>query len=380
MPFAPRLATVAVLAATLALAACQSTPTAGASSSASAAGSALAVRQDSLKGVYEVVHSPAQASVFVASTPAFEAGTPGFVYRLDANDLSLKQTLQTPLRAFALGLNRATGTLYVGNTLDGSLTVIDTASGAVRQVIQLAQKDAEGKVPHTRKVLVDEKRNRVFVTSPGREGKVWIVDGARGVVLHTLENTGMWTAGAAFDETANRLYVSQGGTDEVLEIDPEAGRVLRKFSTGDTTVAPTKPEESKHFFVNLALDSRGQRLFATDPTTDQLYVFDIRTGKVLRAIPVGKGLLDVVFNPVRSEVYTTHRGVSRSEPDGVGAVTLIDAASLAVRRTVSLPVHPNSLAVTPDGQTLYVTVKSPRDKHPAFVRGGNDSVVKIDLR
>ena len=379
MRFAPRLATATALAVTLVLAACQSTPTTGASAS-SPASSGVALRQDAFKGVYEIIHSPGQASVFVASTPAFEAGTPGFVYRLDANDLSLKQTLQTPLRAFALALNRATGTLYVGNTLDGSLTVIDAASGAVRQVIQLAQKDAEGKVPHTRKVIVDEKRNRVFVTSPGREGKVWIVDGARGVLLHTLENTGMWTAGAAFDDATNRLYVSQGGMDEVLEIDPEAGRVLRKFSTGDTTVAPTKPDESKHFFVNLGLDSRGQRLFAADPSTDQLYVFDIRTGKVLRTIPVGKGLLDVVFNPVRNEVYTTHRGVSRSEPDGVGAVTLIDATSLAVRRSVSLPVHPNSLALTPDGQTLYVTVKSPRDKHPAFVKGGNDSVVKIDLR
>ncbi|RYF81032.1 MAG: YncE family protein [Comamonadaceae bacterium] len=380
MHFAPRLATVAVLAATLTLAACQSVPTPGASATSTASSTTIAVRQDAFKGVYEVIHSPAQGSVFVASTPAFEAGTPGFVYRLDANDLSLKQTLQTPLRAFALGLNRATGTLYVGNTLDGSLTVIDAASGAVRQVIQLAQKDAEGKVPHTRKVIVDEKRNRVFVTSPGMQGKVWIVDGARGVLLHTLDNTGTWTAGAAFDDVTNRLYVSQGGTDEVLEIDPDAGRVLRKFSTGDTKVVPTKPDESKHFFVNLALDTRSQRLFAADPSTDQLYVFDIRTGQVLRTIPVGKGLLDVVFNPVPNEVYTTHRGVSRSEPDGVGAVTLIDAASLTVRRSVSLPVHPNSLAITPEGQTLYVTVKSPRDKHPAFVKGGNDSVVKIDLR
>ena len=382
MRSAPRLATATALAVTLVLAACQSAPTAGTSAAAasSATASAIALRQDAFKGVYEVINNPGQGSVFVASTPAFEAGTPGFVHRLDARDLSLKQTIQTPRRAFALGLNRSTGTLYVGNTLDGSLSVIDAASGVVRQTIQLGQADAKGDMPHTRKVIVDEKRNRVFVTSPGREGKVWIVDGARGVLLHTLENTGMWTAGAAFDDAANRLYVSQGGIDEVLEIDPDAGRVLRKFSTGDTKVAPTKPDESKHFFVNLALDSRSQRLFAADPSTDRLYVFDVRTGQVLRQIPVGKGLLDVVVNARRGEVYTTNRGVSRSEPEGTGAVTVINADSFAIKRSIALPVHPNSLAVSDDGQSLFVTVKSPRDKHPAFVKGGNDSVVRIDLR
>lgn len=377
---APRFATATALAVTLVLAACQSAPTAAPMAGDSAGSQSVAVRQDAFKGVYEVAYSATQASVFVASTPAFDAGTPGFVHRLDARDLSLRQTIQTPRRAFALGLNRATGTLYVGNTLDGSLTVIDAASGAVRQTIQLAQANAKGEVPHTRKVIVDERRNRVFVTSPGREGKVWIVDGARGVLLHTLENTGTWTAGAALDEAANRLYVSQGGTDEILEIDPDAGRALRKFSTGDTKAVPTKPDESKHFFVNLALDSRSQRLFAADLSTDQLYVFDARTGQVLRQIPVGKGLLDVIVNPARGEVYTTHRGVSRSEPNGTGGVTVIDAQSYAVKRSIALPVHPNSLAVTPDGNTLYVTVKAPREKHPAFVQGGNESVVKIDLR
>lgn len=382
MRFASRFATATAVAATLALAACQSAPTAGASaaSASAATGSAVALRQDAFKGVYEIINNPGQGSVFVASTPTFEPGTPGFVYRLNAQDLSLQQTLQTPRRAFALGLNRTTGTLYVGNTLDGSLSVIDAASGVVRQTLQLGQADAKGDMPHTRKVIVDEKRNRVFVTSPGRQGKVWIVDGARGVLLHTLENTGTWTAGAAFDEAANRLYVSQGGIDEVLEIDPDAGRVLRKFSTGDTKVAPTKADESKHFFVNIALDSRRQRLFAADSSTDQLYVFDARTGQVLRQIPVGKGLLDVVFNAQRGEVYTTNRGVSRSEPEGTGAVTVIDADSFAVKRSISLPVHPNSLALSDDGQSLFVTVKAPRDKHPAFVKGGNDSVVRIDLR
>lgn len=376
----------ATMAATLALVACQSGPSSsfGAAATASQSASATPVlRQDAFAGIYEVAVAPAAGAIFVATAPSFDATSPGYVQRLDARSLQLLQTVQLPRRAFALGLNRVTNTLYVGNTLDGSLTVVDATSGMVKGQIQLGVgvKKEDGKVdmPHTRKVLVDEKRNRVFVTSPGNPGLVWIVDGAKGTLTHTIRSEGPWTAGVAYDPAANRLYVSQGGVHEILAIDPDAGQIVGRFSTGDTT--SNKSDDSKHFFLNLALDAKGQRLISTDSNSNQVYVFDIASAKLLKTIPIGVGALDVVYNPQRNEIYTTHRGVSRSQPEGTGAVTVIDGASYAVKRSIDLPVHPNSLAVTPDGDTLYVTVKAARsDKHPAYRKDARDSVVRIDLR
>ena len=110
-------------------------------------------------------------------------------------------------------------------------------------------------------------------------------------------------------------------------------------------------------------------------------MFDIASSKLLKTIPIGMGALDVAYNPQRNEIYATNRGVSRTQPEGTGAVTVIDGASYAVKRSIDLPVHPNSLAVTPDGDTLYVTVKAPRnDKHPAFRKDSRESLVRIDLR
>lgn len=371
-------------AAVLLLAACQAGPsssTAGAAAAAAAAAPVL--RQDAFQGIYEVAVASATGTVFVASTPSFDAASPGFVHRLDARTLQLLQTVQLPRRAFALGLNRVTNTLYVGNTLDGSLTVLDASSGLVKGQIQLgvAETKADGKesMPHTRKVIVDEQRNRVFVTSPGQPGIVWIVDGATGTLTHTIRSEGIWTAGAAYDAAANRLYVSQGGLHEILAIDPDRGQVVGRFSTGDSSGNTAK--ESKHFFLNLALDAKGQRLFNTDSNTNQLYVWDIASGKTLATVPLGAGALDVAWNPQRNEIYATHRGVSRTQPEGTGAVTVIDGSSYAVKRRIELPVHPNSLAVTPDGDTLYVTVKAPHgDKHPAYRKDGHESLVRIDLR
>lgn len=45
-----------------------------------------------------------------------------------------------------------------------------------------------------------------------------------------------------------------------------------------------------------------------------------------------------------------------------------------------MPVRPNGMVFSPDGQTLYVTVKAPYgDKPPAWHKDAKDSVVRIDL-
>lgn len=375
----------AVAAAALLLAACQTAqvqPKAAAASATSSLASAPVLRQDAFDGIYEVTAAN-DGEIFVASSSSFDPKNVGTVQRLDARTLQILQTVQVPRRAFALGLNKTTNTLYVGNTMEGSLSVVDASSGIVKGVIQLAEakKNDKGEesFAHTRKVIVDEKNNRVFVTSPGQPGLIWIVDGATNTLQHTITSEGIWTAGAAYDDVANILYVSQGGVNEVLAIDPDAGKVVRTFSTGDST--GNTAETSKHFFINQAIDTKGKRLFITDANTNQLYVLDIASGKFIQKVPLeGLGVLDVAYNAVRNEVVVSNRGVSRSSPDGTGAVTVLDGASFAIKKRIDLPVHPNSLAFSPDGQSLYVSVKAPHgDKHPAWRKGAKDSLVRIDL-
>lgn len=368
--------TAIALACAAVLAACQTPGTAndGAHSHTAhsqAAQQREALRVDIAKGLYEVAYLPQRQELFVAATPSFDKGTPGYVYRLDADTLAIKQTIELERRAFALGLNAKTGTLYVGNTLDGSLTVVDAASGTVKGVIQLAQPNEKGEAPHTRKVIVDEANNLVFVTNPDQQGRVWIVDGNTGALVKTFEQVGKWSTGAAFDTATGRLYVGHGGTQEIVVIDTQARTIVQRFDSG---------EPDGHFFINLTLDAKGQRLFASDANKGEVAVFDTTTGKVVKTVPVGKGVLDILFNPARQEIYVTNRGVTRSEPNGTGQLTVIDAGTYAVKRTLDLPVHPNSLALSPSGDTLYVSVKAPhRDSHPAFKAGALDSVLSLPL-
>lgn len=335
------------------------------------------LRQDIIPGAYEILDDADRGVVIVASNPSFEGPSAGYVWLLDRDDLSVKRRIQLPDGAFALAMDRDLGRLYVGNTLNGKLTVLDAETGLPTGAIQLGQKDGEG-YEHTRMVSVDEKTHRVYVTGPTEKGALWIVDGETGALVKRVDGAGLWSAGLAVDSDAGRIYVGGGGIDEVAVYDAASGERVGGFSTGDTKAATE--EDSKHFFVNLALDAKGGRLFAADANTGQIYAFATGDGKLLGTVPAGTGTLDVVYNPDRDEVYATTRGVSEAEPKGTGRLVVIDAKALKVKQALSLPAHPNSLDVSADGKLLFVTVKVPHgDEHPDFRKDAVDSVLRVDL-
>ncbi|WP_246175368.1 YncE family protein [Paracoccus limosus] len=336
-----------------------------------------ALRQDAIHGAYELLDAPELGLVFVASAPSFEPGASGAVYALDRDDLSIKRRIQLPRRAFALAMDHDSGRLYVGNTLDGAVTVIDAQSGVITGQAQLGQKHGEG-FEHSRMVAVDPKTHQIYVTSPTEKGALWIMDPQTGALGKRVDNSGLWSAGLAIDSDKGRVYVGGGGIEEIGVFDAASGEQVARFSTGDTTSAGK--DDSKHFFVNLALDAKGGRLFAADASSEQVYVFDTASGKVTGKVETGPGTLDVAYNPARDEIYVTTRGVSREDTKGTGKLMVIDGKDLTVRRALSLPVHPNSLEVSQDGKLLFVTVKVPHDEaHPDFYKDQVDSVVRFDL-
>lgn len=342
---------------------------------ASYAGALL--RQDIIPGAYELLDDADQGVIFVASNPSFEGKNPGYVWLLDREDLSVKRRIQLADGAFALAMDRTTGRLYVGNTLSGKLSILDAKSGALIGSVQLGQKTDNG-YEHTRMVAVDPATHRVYVTSPTDRGALWIVDGDKGALIKRVDDSGLWSAGLAVDSARGRVYVSGGGIEEIGVYDAASGERVGAFSTGDTKGAGK--DDSKHFFVNLALDAKGGRLFAADSNSGQLYVFDTADGKLLGTVPTGLGTLDVAYNPERDEIYVTTRGVSREEAAGTGRLVVIDGQNLKVRHALSMPSHPNSLEVSQDGKWLFATVKVPHgEDHPDYRKDAVDSVLRLDL-
>ena len=336
------------------------------------------LRQDLLKGVYEAIEIPGLNQLWVASTPSFGKATPGFVDILDATDLRPLRRIELPRQAFALAHDPAHGLVYVGNTMDGSLTVVDVASGMILDTIQLGKPEGEG-FEHTRMIAVDPVTGRVVVTSPSEDGAVWVVDPAQGNAVQRIDKAGLWSAGLAVNSKTGRAYTTGGGINEVLVVDLKTGERAGSFSTGDTKAEGA--EASQHFFVNAALDADGNRLFAADANSGTLYVFNTESGEVAATAPIGPGTLDVVYSGVNDLIAVSYRGVTREAPEGSGGIVLLNGTDFSRIADIPLPAHPNSLSFGEGEKTLFVTVKAPMEKeHPLFREGGADSVLRIDVQ
>ena len=188
---------------------------------------------------------------------------------------------------------------------------------------------------------------------------IWVVDGATLKLKTTITGTGAMATGLAIDPQAKRLYTTNAD-GELLTIDSESNTIASRKKLQDDGKA--------HFYLNLSLDTAGHRAFITDSKQPEVLVVDTRDGKVLEKIAAPESLA-VLFNPARNEAYVTHRKA--------GEVSVIDGKSYKVVKTFKTPTHPNSLALSEDGKTLYVSVKqaSSREKEAT----APDDVIRIAL-
>ncbi|RPE04684.1 YncE family protein [Candidatus Pantoea deserta] len=311
------------------------------------------------KGAYELAFSSRDNALFLAASQGNDAQG-GAVFRLDPHSLAITQTIPTELKNFGAAINPQTNVLYIGNTVNGALTAIDATSGKVMNTLVLdgRQRSESVRPLQPREVAVDVKTNRVYVTGLGPQSVVWVVDGKTLQLISVVPGTGKMGTGLAVDSERQKLYVTNAD-GELVTINTRTNAIeKRQKIDGDKA----------HFFLNIALDSKGQRAFLSDAKQAQVQVVDLRDGSLIQAIEVPESLA-VLFNPASNELYVTHRNA--------GEVSIIDADRYRVKRRVKTPGLPNSLALSADGKTLFVSVKQPGSRKAP--PKNPDSVMRIAL-
>nr|WP_285142960.1 YncE family protein [Serratia ureilytica] len=313
------------------------------------------------KGAYEMAYSPSENALYLATSQSRKLDKGGIVYRLDPTTLDVTQIIHNDIKPFGAAINAKTGTLFFGNTVNNSVTAIDAKTGDVKGclVLDARQRSETVKPLAPRELVADADSDTLYITGLGESSVVWVVDGKDLTLRATVADTGKYATGLALDAAAKRLYVTNAD-GELVTIDTQSNKVLSR----------KKLDASKeHFFLNLNLDTATHRAFITDSKQPQVLVVDTRNGNILSKIDVPESLA-VLFNPARNEVYVTHRQA--------GEVSVIDAKSYKVLNTIKTPTHPNSLALSPDGQTLYVSVKqaSSREKEAT----APDDVIRVALK
>ncbi len=339
-------------------------------------------RQSVAKGLYELAYSPSQQAVFVASSGGFgDDASPAQVLRLDPRTLAVQARIPLERKAFGVVLDDANHRLYVGNTVDTSVTVVDTAKGQTIATVQLMDKvtGSDGKTHYShdlRELVVDAPNHRLYVTGHSQQGSVlFVVDTRSLTVVDTIAGLGNAKApGLALDAAAKRVYTSNL-LGEVVIVGTDSGKVEQRLQ-----MSAEQP-------MNIALDPNGPRLFVTDQGLEMIrsyqgksiegfvsrhpgkrvLVLDRSTGKELASIPTDAGPLGILLDAPRKRLYVTNREA--------GTVTAYDSDSYQQVGTWSVPAHPNSLALDAANNVLYVSIKN-GESDP---KGSEESVARIEL-
>lgn len=307
-------------------------------------------------GVYELAYDKGQNALYAASAPSFEKDkTAGLVFQLDANSLKINHKIATDRRTFAVALDEANHTLYLGNAMEGSIALLDTRTNNVINTIQLSDESNPKKTAHVREVVLDKKHHRLYISGIGGKdsGLLWVVDTQKQQLVNTIEKFD--PVGFAVDETDDKVYAVTG-KGELLTLDGKTSKVLSRVAVD--------PKEPKHYFLNIALNTAKNEGYIADTNTRDVLVVDLDSGKLLQRIPTPNSIA-VVYNAARHEIYVTHRNDQQ--------ISVIDAKTYGVKHTIKTSAMPNSMVLSPDANTLYVSVKQDEKSDQA------DYVVKIDL-
>lgn len=383
---------VLALALAAALAGCAQQASAPAATGAAAAAQpatkqAGEIRRQALaQGLYEIAYSARQDAVFVASAGGRgEGAAPSKILRLHPETLAVQAEIPLERKGFGIALDDAGNRLYVGNTNDGSVTAIDTATNRVVGVVQLTEKakvkGPDGKeverFPYNfREIAVDPANHRLYM--PGlraQDSALFVVDTRALKLEKIVSGFGFMATGVALDAQGGKLYVSN------LQ-----GQV---FTVDTRTLAATQAEAPGDQLINLALAPSAQRLLATDqglPNLDgmrakqpalasyqqrgkgnQVLVLNPADGKLVASLPTGAGPLAMLVDEPRQRLYVTSRNA--------GTVSVFDTRTNALLQTIALPTYPNSLALDARRNALYVTVKSGQSDP----KGSNESVARIQF-
>ena len=313
------------------------------------------------KGAYEMAYSQQENALWLATSQSRKLDKGGVVYRLDPVTLEVTQAIHNDLKPFGATINNTTQTLWFGNTVNSAVTAIDAKTGEVkgRLVLDDRKRTEEVRPLQPRELVADDATNTVYISGIGKESVIWVVDGGNIKLKTAIQNTGKMSTGLALDSEGKRLYTTNAD-GELITIDTADNKILSRKKLLD--------DGKEHFFINISLDTARQRAFITDSKAAEVLVVDTRNGNILAKVAAPESLA-VLFNPARNEAYVTHRQA--------GEVSVIDAKSYKVVKTFDTPTHPNSLALSADGKTLYVSVKQKSTKQQEATQP--DDVIRIAL-
>jgi DNA-binding beta-propeller fold protein YncE len=242
-------------------------------------------------------------------------------------------------RGHGVAFDYATNHGFATSGADSAVTMFDLGTLAVlKRTIAAVDDDA---------VLYDPVSKRVF-TMNGDAGSASVIDPASGERVGSVALGGKPEFGVS--DHAGKLYINLEDKGEIVEVDPAAMQVSRRWS-----IAPCEDP------TGLAIDVAHRRLFSVCGNK-LLAVSDAASGKLVTTLPIGAGVDAAAYDPVTGSVFASN---------GEGTLTVVHQESPDSYRVVqTVPTMPGArtMALDPRSHRVY-TVSARMGPMPAPVPG-----------
>jgi YVTN family beta-propeller protein len=230
----------------------------------------------------------------------------------------------------AVAVNAATNKIYVANSGDNTVSVIDGA-GNTTSTVPVDQ--------YPQAIAINPVTNKIYVVDYA-SNDVSVIDGTSNTSSNIAVGSGPF--GVAVNPTSNRIYVANTYDNSVTMIDG---------ATYSTATVPVGYSPS-----GIAVNPITNRIYVANLSSNNITVID-GASNFTNSLPAGAGAYAVAVNPVSNKIYVANSGSN--------SVTVIDGASGS---TLTVPAGVAPWAVAIDSVTNKVFVPNE----------GSNSVTVID--
>lgn len=234
-----------------------------------------------------------------------------------------------------------------------------TTNGRDNAVTMFSLKDlsVSSKIPTDKNpdaIVYDKSTNRVFVFNGGGND-VTVIDAKSGKVAGTVPLNGKPEFGVGDDK--GKVFVNLEDKNSIAEIDAKNMTVLATW--------PIAPCEGPS---GLAIDRKTERLFAA--CEKQMAVVDAKTGKVVATVPTGTGTDGMEFDPDLKYVFAPNGGdgtltvIHEDSPDKYSIVENVKTQPRARTMAIDTKTHKVYLPTAQFGPAPAPTKDQPRPRAP----------------